>query len=291
MSHRYLARALVRALPSFLLLSIVFAPTAAAQPALSPNAPAAEMPCLPEDPYDLAQLAAVLSSDTPPTAPVTIGRNIVVQYVRKANMIEGLEDRPGQEQPPGGVPEPPEMETPTMPLDGVPLRVFNSRTMFEFRLSMTDAMLKDIYNCHERAGLTDAGGPWTPGQIEGQFFSFLPLLNKPGGEAAPVVQAIGPGGWSNNDDSRILRSPTTAWPWRTITQVSNADDSRCTMTLVGPRHMVTAAHCIVGFGTSSWYSWTLTPGRNGTSTKPYGTTSITPNPPAGKEAWYFVPDP
>lgn len=63
------------------------------------------------------------------------------------------------------------------------------------------------------------------------------------------------------------------------------------MTLVGPRHMVTAAHCIVAFGTSNWNTWTLTPARDGTTTKPYGTTSITTNPPPGTEAWYFVPDP
>ena len=103
-----------------------------------------------------------------------------------------------------------------------------------------------------------------------------------------------PGGWSNNDDDRILRTPTTLWPWRTITQsTGNASDtqSRCTMTLVGPRHLITAAHCLVNFGTTNWKARTLTPARNGPSTMPYGQTQMTPNPPPGEEAWYIVPDP
>ena len=39
-----------------------------------------------------------------------------------------------------------------MPLDGAPMRVFNSRTKFEFRVTMSDNMLKSIYECHERRG-------------------------------------------------------------------------------------------------------------------------------------------
>lgn len=250
-------------------------------------------PCLADDPFRLADLAAVLSSNTPPSTPVTIGRHITVQFIRSGSMVAGPEDRTGQDNVPTGSPEPREMETSTMPLDGAPMRVFNSRTKFEFRVTMSDNMLKSIYECHESAGLTDAGGPADLGVIEGKRPTFLPALVSAAGRsaAASAFQAVEPDGWSNNNDSRVVRSPTTLWPWRAIAQVAGNQDSRCTMTLVGPRHMITAAHCIVPFGTSNWSSWTLTPGRDGVSLLPYGSTSISPNPPAGTEAWYFVPDP
>lgn len=211
MSRRFLAR---RALAlSVLLLLLMTTPLAAAQ---QPALPADDKPCLTDDPYNLAQLAAVLSSDAPPTGPVTIGKDIVVQFIRSGKLVGGPEDRTEQETPPGGNPEPREFETPEMPLDGAALRVFNTRTQFEFRLSMSDTMLKDIHGCREGAGLTIGGGPWNPGQIEGQTFTFLPVLSMPGGNGAgsrptwaPSVAALTPDGWSNNANSRVVRSPTT----------------------------------------------------------------------------------
>jgi V8-like Glu-specific endopeptidase len=60
---------------------------------------------------------------------------------------------------------------------------------------------------------------------------------------------------------------------------------------VGPRHLITAAHCLVNFGTSNWKTRVLTPGRDGQNVMPYGQTQITANPPPGVESWYIVPDP
>ena len=101
-------------------------------------------------------------------------------------------------------------------------------------------------------------------------------------------------GWSNAVDTRIVRSPTTLWPWRAITQSSswpNGEESRCTLTLIGPRHLITAAHCLVDFQTTNWKQRKLIPARNGPDSAPYGITQMTPNPPAGVAAWYIVPDP
>jgi V8-like Glu-specific endopeptidase len=109
----------------------------------------------------------------------------------------------------------------------------------------------------------------------------------------PVTPPSGPLGWSNGVDTRILRTPTSLWPWRAIAQFryGNTDESRCTGTLIGPRHLVTAAHCINEKGTNNWYTIRVAPGKNGVGVEPYGNSIISLTPPPGKEAWYFTPDP
>ena len=105
---------------------------------------------------------------------------------------------------------------------------------------------------------------------------------------------VQPAGWSDGDDTRELLTPTTVWPWRAITQSSFDDDdtqSRCTMTLIGPRHLITAAHCLVNFGTSNWKTRQLAPARDGLGVLPFGASQMTANPLAGVDAWYIVPDP
>lgn len=292
------ARWLGIALLSALVFGILAVTPAAAE---TDPANSAAAPCLTGDPYNLAELARVLSSTTPSPSPIRIGDHITAQYLGNAKMLDTEEDEvePGLVRDPSR--EPAEPTSDTLPLDGSALRVFNNRTLAEFRVTLSDTLLRDIYKCHEQAGLTDAGGPADLGAIEGGWPHFLPLAAR---GAAPVTAAaaaavtgpVAPDGWSNGDDSRIVRSPTTLWPWRAISQSAsdpNGEQSRCTMTLVGPRHMVTAAHCIVEFGTSNWKTRKLTPGRNGTGagSEPYGTTRMTTNPPPGTEAWYFVPDP
>jgi V8-like Glu-specific endopeptidase len=292
-------RALLSAL-AFAALTIV--PAAAQTSGPAPAAPAAEEPCLTGDPYDLAELKRVLSSTTPSSVPIRIGAHITAEYMGKANMVDTAEDEVEPGVVKDGVREPVEPDSETLPLDGSPIRVFNTRTQLQFRVTLSDTLLRDIYRCHERTGRTDAGGPADLDLIEGARLGFLPLMAQRSAStalapsAAPVAGPVAPEGWSNNDDSRIRRTSTTLWPWRTITQSAsnpNGEQSRCTMTLVGPRHMVTAAHCIVAFGTNNWKTRKLTPGRNGTGTgsEPYGTTLMTTNPPPGTEAWYFVPDP
>jgi V8-like Glu-specific endopeptidase len=254
----------------------------APQPA--PAAQTAPAACLTGDPFKLAALAKVIGSPRPPSRPVRIGEDITIAFVRAGSMSDGesAADFPPLGKPPHGTRDPAERPANQVRIDNAPLRIFNTRTKLEYRVFLSDRLLRTISTCHQRTGRTEAGGPADLGVVEG----------KPVGSA---VQGgpIQPMGWSTGDDSRILRTPTTLWPWRTITQSSSWPDgeqSRCTMTLIGPRHLITAAHCLVNFGTSSWKTRKLTPARDGVGVDPYGFSQMTPTPPPGTEAWYLVPD-
>ncbi len=96
--------------------------------------------------------------------------------------------------------------------------------------------------------------------------------------------------WSDNVDNRVRLSKTTAevpgttgtttWPWRTVSRLTNG----CTGTLVGPRHVLTAGHCIWNRSNMSWLTFSVVPGGAG-SLQPYGAVAF---PSAGFN-WYFTP--
>ncbi|AKF05492.1 trypsin-like serine peptidase [Sandaracinus amylolyticus] len=96
-------------------------------------------------------------------------------------------------------------------------------------------------------------------------------------------------GWSNAQDTRTLRGTIgvahTDSAHRRL--VSLGTNGGCSGTLVGPKHIVTAAHCIRNFTNGTWRGTTAYAGRSGPSawrsSAPYN-----PNPDVAA-TWYWVP--
>jgi V8-like Glu-specific endopeptidase len=82
------------------------------------------------------------------------------------------------------------------------------------------------------------------------------------------------------DDRNVHTTGMTTYPWRAFTAIKNpgATTSRCSGVLVGPRHVLTAGHCL--FKNGAFYpNQRAAPGMNGIGVFPNG---------VKKHSWYYV---
>lgn len=115
-----------------------------------------------------------------------------------------------------------------------------------------------------------------------------------GGPRSPEVDAAEPErpehgalpkGWSHAVDTRTRRTTNTTFPYRAMGQIGGALTSGCSGTLVGRRHVLSAAHCFYDVDDEVWtLSGRFRPGREGSCDssicEPYGRHS---------GVWYFTP--
>jgi len=277
---------------SMLLVSPAFSAQQSAESSIEPHS---DRPCLGRDPFNLQEFRDIVSAETPPRGVQVVHAYMSVEWIGKGQLAEWEPVMPlgGPAGRTGDKDEPPPQEASYRQMQ---MAMFNTVTQNEFRVIMHQNMLDVILDCHEENGLTSATEGFD-GVDGGEFMPrlFLPLLGlraRPSGTGSIILAAAAePQGWSQGSDTRAMLTATTSWPWRTISQFryGTKDESRCTGTLIGPRHLVTAAHCINEKGTNTWGTIQVAPGKNGVGNEPYGKSVIKWNPDPGTEAWYFTP--
>jgi V8-like Glu-specific endopeptidase len=202
---------------------------------------------------DLSQLAA----------PRTRGKRetIVVRYAGH--------DAPGTKRT--GEPQPDAGQGPraTQELGSFSFLAFNPATRNRYEVTFPSAVLTRMHESAEETGLNREV------RIDD--------------DAAPSTTVFS---WSGGVDNRArfygVDQPVTAWERQRV-----SDFGGCTVTLIGPRHVITAGHCVYNrSATAGQDPWTdntsIRVARNGTSQ--LGSVFIdNDNIPAGQVLWYWVP--
>jgi V8-like Glu-specific endopeptidase len=247
----------------------------------TPQPQAVLTPCLPNDPYQLADLEAIIDSDTPPSTPVQVNRFVSVRYLGQGTLTAPPSTEIVATVVPTGTvsAEPVEPAPDPERTPAAKIIAFNTRTLAEYEITLSAAMLDDIHGCRDEAGMTlgsDAVGD--PVGAEMGYMLSLPFVTAGMGKLAADVTAAGR---SNGLDSRINWSPSqNHYPRKTIVSFGTSGSPGCTGTMIGPRHMITAAHCVVRYGTSNYSTFNVAAARHG-NTLPFGSIQATPSGASG----------
>lgn len=244
---------------------------------------AIDEPCLEGDPYELNSLLAVLDGDNPPTAPVVINEYITVEYLGDGSVTdEAFEDNHiFQDETTDATENPNEPSIDDVRVGVIEMVTFDDVSNHIYKVSVTEDAMRAIHTCREEAGMT-RGSEIVDDQLASEigYRMFMPtVLDQDLAAGAPAdIQ-----GRPQGKESRILFNAQVKYPWRTIASMGRvtkldgtAANPGCTGTLIGPRLMVTAAHCISDFGSSQFKGVRAAPARAGTIA-PYGTATVDGN--------------
>jgi V8-like Glu-specific endopeptidase len=176
-----------------------------------------------------------------------------VRYLGKGRLGGRPEPRESREPAPAG-----ELAAPAL----TGFDAFNPATRNEFRIELQGGALEAIGRSASARGL-DAGSV---------------------AASEPVISFS----WSNGDDDRYrpygINAPVTNSAHRMLVKLGG-----CSGALVGPRHIVTAGHCLYNRSTATWSDdfW-VRAGRNGSSNAAQVFVDQD-NIPGGQVLWYFTP--
>ncbi|MCK6549726.1 trypsin-like serine protease [Myxococcota bacterium] len=225
-----------------------------------------------DDPSVVADATELLTGALDGVAPLDFdaGHHISLRYLgkgRRGPMAAGADAEARAIEPTGEE------------LDGVD--AFNLATGNEFRIVLSGGLLEAIGR-HDHAHGLDRGTD----VAEDEAVEVRPPLLAPS-DAPPGQNILF--SWSNDDDDRYrlygFNAAVTVDAHQRLVQLG----SGCSGTLVGPRHVVTAGHCLYSRKNGTWADdfW-VRAGANGTSfvTRVFVNANAIP---AGQVVWYYTP--
>lgn len=211
---------------------------------------------------------------------------IEIRFLDKGQTITGDPEQPG----PGAPDERFNDETDGDPAVAqskavlVSFSAYKPATRNEFDVAIPSELrslvLRDVETTGRRDGSSGPDGAKTDERVEGVH-----------------GEQLVPQGWSLNDDNRLqlggVNSRITTWPWRAIVNFNyGGSNSGCSGSMIGPRHVVTAAHCINSSGTNNFFAFTVSSERGGSQFLNQASMPGCPNlvcPNIGATYWYFTP--
>ncbi len=167
------------------------------------------------------------------------GRTIKVEQVEPPRIVDN--GKSGEEE-----------EDPELRFDTQTFVAFNPSTGLEFAVTVEESLHERLFELFE--------------------VYEVPISSGKADEGLEREKGFRPQAITDSVDTRIrLNNPAGFSTWRRIVHLSNG----CTGTMVGPRVVLTAAHCLVNRGSNAYFSMSVAPAREGTS-QPYGSYFVGP---------------